>query len=129
MKQLTVKTVFFLDLGSGNRRGEIHAWLCKNIKHQTDWSKEKLKNQLTKEGRYSVAQTLDIKSLRADRPLCPVRAVHYIYLDRTSGRTKSWSLYSSRKTPTNKSLLLLTLHGSSRLSCYVMTRLPYLTSN
>ena len=49
-----------------------------------------LKNQLAKEGPDSVtamviaalARTLD-KSLKADRSLCPVRALHY-YLDRTS---------------------------------------------
>ena len=98
LKHLTFKTVFFLALGSGKRRSEIHAWQNKNIRHQSDWSKMSLfsspsflsKNQLAKEGPESVAPvvipalapTLD-KSLKSDRSLCPVRALHY-YLDRTS---------------------------------------------
>ena len=98
LKHLTFKTVFLLALGSGKRRSEIHAWLHKNIRHQSDWSKVSLypspsflsKNQLAKEGPDSVApvvipalaHTLD-KSLKGDRSLCPVRALRY-YLDRTS---------------------------------------------
>ena len=98
MKQLTFKTVFLLALGSGKRRSEIHAWLHKNIRHQSDWSKVSLyhspsflsKNQLAKEGPDSVAPvvipalapSLD-KSLKDDRSLCPVRTLRY-YLDRTS---------------------------------------------
>ena len=98
LKHLTFKTVFLLALGSGKRRSEIHAWQHKNIRHQSDWSKVSLfpspsflsKNQLAKEGPQSVAPvvipalapTLD-KSLKSDRSLCPVRALHY-YLDRTS---------------------------------------------
>ena len=98
LKHLTFKTVFLLALGSGKRRTEIHAWLHKNIRHQSDWSKVSLypspsflsKNQLAKEGPDSVAPviipalapTLD-KSLKGDRSLCPVRALRY-YLDRTS---------------------------------------------
>ena len=98
MKHLTFKTVFLLALGSGKRRSEIHAWLHKNIRHQSDWSKVSLypspsflsKNQLAKEGPDSVAAvvipalapSLD-KSLKGDRSLCPVRALRY-YLDRTS---------------------------------------------
>ena len=98
LKHLTFKTVFLLALGSGKRRSEIHAWQHKNIRHQSDWSKVSLfpspsflsKNQLAKEGPESVAPvvipalapTLD-RSLRSDRSLCPVRALHY-YLDRTS---------------------------------------------
>ena len=98
MKHLTFKTVFLLALGSGKRRSEIHAWLQKNIRHQSDWSKVSLvpspsflsKNQLAKEGPESVAPvvipalapTLD-RSLKSDRTLCPVRALRY-YLDRTS---------------------------------------------
>ena len=38
LKHLTFKTVFLLALGSGKRRSEIHAWLHKNIRHQSDWS-------------------------------------------------------------------------------------------
>ena len=98
LKHLTFKTVFFLALGSGKRRSEIHAWQCNNIRHQSDWSKVSLylspsflsKNQLAKEGPDSVAPvvipalapTLD-RSLKSDRSLCPVRALCY-YLDRTS---------------------------------------------
>ena len=98
MQHLTFKTVFLLALGSGKRRSEIHAWHNKNIRHQADWSKVSLypspsflsKNQLAKEGPDSVAPvvipalapTLD-RSLKYDRSLCPVRALHY-YLDRTS---------------------------------------------
>ena len=98
MKHLTFKTVFLLALGSGKRRSEIHAWLHKNIRHQSDWSKVSLypspsflsKNQLAKEGPGSVAPvvipalapSLD-RSLKGDRSLCPVRALRY-YLDKTS---------------------------------------------
>ena len=98
LKHLTFKTVFLLALGSGKRRSEIHAWLHKNIRQKSDWSKVSLypspsflsKNQLTKEGPDSVApvvipalaSTLE-KSLKGDRSLCPVRALRY-YLDRTS---------------------------------------------
>ena len=98
LKHFTFKTVFLLALGSGKRRSEIHAWLHKNIRHQSDWSKVSLypspsflsKIQLAKEDPDSVAlvvipalaPTLD-KSLKGDRSLCPVRALRY-YLDRTS---------------------------------------------
>ena len=94
LKHLTSKTVFLLALGSGKCKSEIHAWLNKNIRHQSDWSKVSFypspsflsKNQ---EGPDSVAPvvipalapTLD-KSLKGDRSLCPVRALRY-YLDRT----------------------------------------------
>ena len=98
LKHLTFKTVFLLALGSGKRRSEIHAWLHKNIRHQSDWSKVSLypspsflsKNQLAKGGPDSVAPvvipawapSMD-KSLKGDRSLCPVRALRY-YLDRTA---------------------------------------------
>ena len=98
LKHLTFKTVFLLALGSGKHRSEIHAWLHKNIRHQSDWSKVFLypspsflsKNQLAKEGPDSVAPvvipalapSLD-RSLKGDRSLCPVRALRY-YLDRTA---------------------------------------------
>ena len=98
LKHLTFKTVFLLALSSGKRRSEIHAWLHKNIRHQSDWSKVSLypspsflsKNQLAKEGPDSVAPvvipalepSLD-RSLKGDRSLCPVRALRY-YLDRTA---------------------------------------------
>ena len=42
LKHLTFKTVFLLALGSGKHRSEIHAWLHKNIRHLSDWSKVSL---------------------------------------------------------------------------------------
>ena len=36
LKHLTFKTVFLLALGSGKPRSEIHAWLHKNIRHQSN---------------------------------------------------------------------------------------------
>ena len=129
LKYLTFKTVFLLALGSGKRRSEIHAWQNRNIRHQSDWSKVSLypspsflsKNQLAKEGPDCVAPivipalapTLD-RSLKSDRSLCPVRALRY-YLDRTSGRIRSWSLSPSRKVSTRISHLPLSPHGSNRL--------------
>ena len=113
LKHLTFKTVFLLALGSGKRRSEIHAWLHKNIRHQSDWSKVSLypspsflsKNQLAKEGPESVAPmvipalapSLD-RSLKGDRSLCPVRALRY-YLDRTSdlGQNKELVFVSFKK--------------------------------
>ena len=78
LKHLTFKSY---SLGSGKRRSEIQAWLHKNIRHQSDWSKVSLypspsflsENQLAKEGSNSVAPvvipalapTLD-KSLKGD---------------------------------------------------------------
>ena len=61
LKHLTFKTVLLL--GSGKRRSEIHAWLHKNIRHQSDWSKVSLypspsflpKNQVATEGQDSLA--------------------------------------------------------------------------
>ena len=129
LKHLTFKTVFLMALGSGKRRSEIHAWLHKNIRHQSDWSKVSLypspsflsKNQLAKEGPDSVAPvvlpalapSLD-KSLKGDRSLCPVRALRY-YLDQTLGRISSWSLSPSRKVLTKTALLPPSPHGSNRL--------------
>ena len=63
LKYLTFKTAFLLVLGSGKCRSEIHAWLHKNIRHQSVWSKLSLypslsflsQNQLAKEGPDSVA--------------------------------------------------------------------------
>ena len=135
LKHLTFKTVFLLALGSGKRRSEIHAWQNRNIRHQSDWSKVSLypspsflsKNQLAKEGPDSVAPvvipalapTLD-RSLKADRSLCPVRALRY-YLDRTSGRIRNWSLSPSKTASTKTSPLPLSPPGSNRLWSYVMS--------
>ena len=82
LNHLAFKMVFLLALGLGKRRSEIHAWLHKNIRHQTDWSKVSLypsptfvaKNHLVREGPDSVAPvvipalapTLD-KTLKEDR--------------------------------------------------------------
>ena len=38
LKHLTFKTVFFLALGSGKHRSEIHDWQNKNFRHPSDWS-------------------------------------------------------------------------------------------
>ena len=98
LKHFPFKTVFLLVLVSSKRRNEIHAWLHKNIRHQSDWSKVSLypspsflsKNQLAKGGPDSVAPVVIPalaptvnKFLKGDRSLCPVRALRY-YLDRTS---------------------------------------------
>ena len=121
LKHLTFKTVFLLALGSGKRRSEIHAWLHKNIRHQSDWSKVSLypspsflsKNQLAKEGPDSVtpvvipamAPTLD-KSLKGDRSLCPVRAPRITWTGpQILGRTRSWSLSPSGKVLRRRSHL------------------------
>ena len=136
LKHLTFKTVFLLALGSGKCRSEIHAWQNKNIRHKSDWSKVSLypspsflsKNQLAKEDPDSVspvvipalAPTLD-RSHKPDRSLCPVRALRY-YLDRTSGRIRSWSLSPLRKVLTKASHLPLSPHGSNRMIvCYELS--------
>ena len=106
LKRLTFKTVFLLALGSGKRCSEIHAWLYRNIRHQEGWSQVRLypspsflsKNQLARDGPSSVsplvipalAPSLD-KSLKEDKSLCPVRALHY-YLDRTKDLRKGKDL-------------------------------------
>ena len=128
LNHLTFKTVFLLALSSGERRSEIHAWQ-NNMRHQSDLSKVSFnpspsllsKTQLTKEGPYrlapvvipALAPTLD-KSLKSDRSLCPVKALRY-YLDRTSGRTRSWFLSPSKKALTKTFPLPPSPHGSSRL--------------
>ena len=134
LKHLTFKTVFLLALGSGKRSSEIHAWVNRNIRHQSDWSKVSLspspfflsKNQLAQEGPGSVssvvipalAPTLD-SSVKEDRSLCPVRALRY-YLDKTKDlRTrKNWCLSPLRRISTRIFLLPRFLLGSNkRYSC------------
>ena len=106
LKHLTFKTVFLLALGSGKRRGEIHAWLYKNIRHEENLGTVSLypsptfvfKNQLAQDGPSCVAPvvipalvpTLD-KSLKEDKSLCPVRVLCY-YLDRTKDLRKGKNL-------------------------------------
>ena len=131
LKHLTFKTVFLLALGSGNRRSEIHAWQQRNIRHQSDWFKVSLypspsflsKNQLAKEGPESVgpgvipalAPTLDRSSSLTD-PFVQLEPCAIIWTGRqTSGRTKSWSLFPSRKASTRTSPLPLSPHGSNKL--------------
>ena len=122
LKHLTFKTVFLLALGLDIRRNEIHAWQNNNIRHQSALSMVSLfpapsflsKNQLDKEGRDSVAPvvipalapTLD-KSLKSDRSLCLVRALHY-YLDRTSDLRQNKELvFVSFKKGFDKDRLIL----------------------
>ena len=131
LKHLTFKTVFLLTLGSGKRRNEIHAWQNRNIRQQSDWSKVSLypspsflsKNQLAEKSPDSVAPgvitalapTLD-RSLKSDRSLCPVIALHY-YLDRTSDlrQNKEVGFVSFKKGFDKTSHLPLSPVGSSRL--------------
>ena len=127
LKHLTFKTIFLLALGSGKRRNEIHAWLHKNIRHQSDRSKVSLypspsflsKNQLAKEGPDSVAPVVIpalAKSLKGDRSLCPVRALRY-YLDRTSDlrQNKELVFVSFKKGLIKTSHLPPSPHGSNKL--------------
>ena len=81
-----------------------------------------IQNQLAKEGPDSVATvvipalapTLD-KSLKGDRSLCPVRALHY-YLDRTSGLRQNKELvFVSFKKGFDKDISPATICSSSRL--------------
>ena len=130
MKHLTFKTVFLLALVSCKYRSEMLAWLNKNIRHQTRWSKLFLyhsfsllsKNQMAKEGPDSVAPvvisalapTLD-KSMKDDRFLYSEPCTTLWIGPQTSGRTRSWSLSPLRKASTNISPLPVFHHGSSRL--------------
>ena len=124
LKHLTFKTVFLLALGSGKCRGDIHAWLYKSIRHQSDCSKVSLypspsflsKNQQAKESPDSVAlvvipaQSLILeKSLKVDRSLCPIRALRY-YLDRTSDfRQNKELIFVSFKKGFDKDILPATI--------------------
>ena len=145
LKHLTFKTVFLLALGSSKRRSEIHAWLHKNIRHQSDWSKVSLypspsflsKNQLAKEGPDSVAPvvipalapSLD-KSLKGDRSLCPVRALRY-YLDRTSDlRHNKELVFVAFKKVFDKDISLATLSSwikQTVILCYELSDQKALT--
>ena len=146
LKHLTFKTVFLLALGSGKRRSEIHAWLYRNIRHQENWSQVSLypspsflsKNQLARDGPASVAPvaipalapSLD-KSLKEDKSLCPVRALHY-YLDRTKDlRAGKDLLFVSLRKSFQKDIVPahIFLPGSNRLCCCAInfpTRKPKL---
>ena len=97
LKLLTFKTVFLMTLASGRRRGEVHAWTFKSLKHKTGWKEVTVapssvflsKNQLASDGP-NVVQPVVIpalkpildSSLSQDMTLCPVRSMRY-YVDKT----------------------------------------------
>ena len=106
LKHLTLKTAFLLALASGKRRSEIHAWVANKVSNLGQWEKVALfpssdfiaKNQLEREGSQSVSPviipaltTIVDRQFKADRTLCPVRALRY-YLDRTKDVRGSRSL-------------------------------------
>ena len=69
----------------------------------------------------ALAPTLD-RSLKSDRSLCPVRALHY-YLDRTSGRIR-WFLSPLRKVLTRTSHLPLSISSwikQTVILCYELS--------
>ena len=98
MKYVTWKTAFLVLLASGSRRGEVHSFDFKKVRHDSKWSFVTLephvafvsKTQLRTVGASSfsavrlpaLGPVLDSESVE-DRGLCPVRAIK-IYLDRTS---------------------------------------------
>ena len=86
-----------MTLASGRRRGEVHAWTFKSLKHKTGWKEVTVapssvflsKNQLASDGP-NVVQPVVIpalkpildSSLSQDMTLCPVRSLRY-YVDKT----------------------------------------------
>ena len=57
LKILTFKTVFLITLTSDKRRGEVHVWTFKSLKHKNCWKEVALalalnlaKNQLASDG-------------------------------------------------------------------------------
>ena len=127
LKHLIFKMVFLLALEKC--RSEIHAWVNRNIRHQSDWSKVSLcpspsflsKNHLAHEGPDNVppvvipalAPMLD-RTLKEDRSLCPVRALCY-YLDKTQDmRSKKELEFISFKKNFNKDISPTFLLGSNR---------------
>ena len=131
LKHLTFKTVFLLALGSGKRRSEIHAWLHKNIRHQSHWSKVSFypspsflsKNQLAKEGPDSVAPVVIpalapslIGHLKVTGPYIQLEPCATTWTGlQILGRIRSWFLSPSRKGLTKTSHLPPSPHGSNRL--------------
>ena len=71
LKLLTFKTVFLMTLASGRRRGEVHAWTFKSLKHKTGWKEVTVapstvflaKNQLASDGP-NVVQPVVIPALK-----------------------------------------------------------------
>ena len=102
LKILTFKTVFIMTLASGRRRGEVHAWTFRSLKHKSGWKEITVspssvflaKNQLALDGP-SIIQPVVIpalkpsldQSLAEDMTLCPVRSLRY-YIDKTKDLRK-----------------------------------------
>ena len=102
LKILTFKTVFLMTLASGRRRGEVHAWTFRSLKHKSSWKEITVspssvflaKNQLASDGP-SIIQPVVIpalkpsldQSLAEDMTLCPVRSLRY-YIDGTKDLRK-----------------------------------------
>ena len=103
LKILTFKAVFLLmTLASGRRRGKVHAWTFRSLKHKSGWKEITVspssvflaKNQLASDGP-SIIQPVVIpalipsldQSLAEDMTLCPVRSLRY-YIDRTKDLRK-----------------------------------------
>ena len=106
LKHLTLKTAFLLALPSGKRSSEIRPWVANKVSNLGQWERIALfpssdfiaKYQLAREGSQSVSPvtvpaltTIVDRQFKADRTLCPVRALRY-YLDRTKDLRGSRSL-------------------------------------
>ena len=142
LKHLTFKTVFLLALGSGKRRSEKHAWQNRNIRHQSDWSKVSLypspsyfsKNQLAKEGPDNMAPvvipalapTLD-RSLKSDRSLCLVRALH-CYLEKQDLLQNKELVFVSFKKGFDKDISPATISSWIKLTELSDQEAPHFTS-
>ena len=97
MKYVTWKTTFLVLLASGSRRGEVHSFDFKKVRHASKWTSVTLephasfvsKTQLRSVGASSFS-AVTIPALgpllgpgsEEERGLCPVRAIK-VYLDRT----------------------------------------------
>ena len=96
------KGKLLMTLASGRRRGEVHAWIFKSLKHKTGWKEVTVapslvflaKNQVASDGP-SIVQpvvipalkpTLD-HSLTENMTLCPTRSLRY-YIDKTKDLRK-----------------------------------------
>ena len=96
-----------MTLASGRRRGEVHAWTFRSLKHKSGWKEITVspssvflaKNQLASDGP-SIVQPVVIpalkpsldQSLAEDMTLCPVRSLRY-YIDRTKDLRKASFVY------------------------------------
>ena len=129
LKHLTVKTVFLLALGSGKRRSEIHAWLHKNIRHQSDWgpctphpafyprtSWVRRVQIVWPQWSFQPWPPLWISHSRVTGPYVQSEPFAISWTGpQILGRTRSWSLSPSRKVLIRTSHLPQSPHGSSRL--------------